>query len=683
MKITHIALGGCITAPDVPYGLTEDTGGHIAYILGAAQAQAERRDISAVELVTRAFDVPELGEVYGRAHQRVGPKFTIRRLRTANTGYLSKEALAAELPALEAAFLESLRDARQRPDLIHAHFADAALLARAARAAFGIPFVYTPHSLGIDKSGCLGAGQGDPVLAARIEQERAALDEADAVIVSSRDEGERQVAAYGVGLERRVHRVSPGVTLAPRPDHAAARAFLAPHLDDPEKPLILAIARPVSRKNLAALARAYAASPALQDKANLVILAGQHRAREEEGARVLRDLTRALSAPGLAGRAALPPAHDSAEVKALYAFAARTRGVFVNPALHEPFGLTVLEAAANGLPVVATRNGGPADIVATLGHGRCVDPACETGIGEAILGLLTDAAEWDRAARAGRGNIWRYDWTAWAREAQKIYREASARPAPAVPAAPCLLVSDIDGTLTGCTEGLRALMGWQRAARPRFAVATGRSIVEARRVLREWNVPPPEIFIASVGTEIYRRCGSGAFTLDTRYAARLDEDWDRAATLRAMRAFGLPFQAEVEQRRWKLSGVGTGAEAERLARHLEAVGLAARVVASHDRLIDVIPAQGGKGAAVAHVTERLGLAPSDVIVAGDSGNDLDMLERAGRAIVVGNALPELLDRLTSDNVYYAERPHAGGVLEGLGHFGLAAGQAQPSLEAAQ
>ena len=41
-----------------------------------------------------------------------------------------------------------------------------------------------------------------------------------------------------------------------------------------------------------------------------------------------------------------------------YRIAALTRGVFVNPALTEPFGLTLIEAAASGLPIVATEDGG-------------------------------------------------------------------------------------------------------------------------------------------------------------------------------------------------------------------------------------------------------------------------------------------------------------------------------------
>jgi len=176
MFICHIALGGCLTAPSVNYGVTEDTGGHIAYILGAARAQAARGDVDAVQIVTRAFDEPALGAVHAQAEQQVSRSLSIRRLWTAQRGYLSKENLAAEIPALVDAFLEDLAQAQGLPDVIHAHFADAAQLALAARARFGIPVIYTPHSLALSKSG--SAVDTDRVAAER----RAALplDQKDA-----------------------------------------------------------------------------------------------------------------------------------------------------------------------------------------------------------------------------------------------------------------------------------------------------------------------------------------------------------------------------------------------------------------------------------------------------------------------------------------------------------------------
>ena len=104
MYVMHVAIGGCLTAPKVAYGITEDTGGHIAYVLGAAEAQVGRSDIDRVDIVTRAFDDPDLGSIHARPVQFVGPKLRILRLETDDRRYLSKEALAAERPVLTEAF---------------------------------------------------------------------------------------------------------------------------------------------------------------------------------------------------------------------------------------------------------------------------------------------------------------------------------------------------------------------------------------------------------------------------------------------------------------------------------------------------------------------------------------------------------------------------------------------------
>ena len=66
---------------------------------------------------------------------------------------------------------------------------------------------------------------------------------------------------------------------------------------------------------------------------------------------------------------AYPKQHRRDQIPAIYRWAALHRGLFVNPALTEPFGLTLLEAAACGLPMVATDDGGPRDILARCDNG--------------------------------------------------------------------------------------------------------------------------------------------------------------------------------------------------------------------------------------------------------------------------------------------------------------------------
>jgi glycosyltransferase involved in cell wall biosynthesis len=58
--------------------------------------------------------------------------------------------------------------------------------------------------------------------------------------------------------------------------------------------------------------------------------------------------------------------HVQNDISDIYLLAKKTTGVFVNIALQEPFGLTLIEAAVHGCPIVATTHGGPVDIIKTL-----------------------------------------------------------------------------------------------------------------------------------------------------------------------------------------------------------------------------------------------------------------------------------------------------------------------------
>lgn len=425
----HIALGGCLRAPPVRYGATTDTGGHIAYVLAAAKAQSAYDAIAEITLVTRRFDDPRLGTIHSRPFERVGAKVQIARFATHNHRYLEKEALAAELPIFTTRFIDWLERAPRLPNVIHAHFADAAAVALAAREHLGIPFVYTPHALGKDKARrCKCEG-----MSARIAAEQRAIETADAVIVSTRDEAEQQVAAYGVdGSEHRVHVVAPGVPIF------TGGTRIMPPLDFAEahRPIVLAIARPTHRKNLVAIARAFAGSR-LRDRANLVILAGQHEASAfgAEERDVLAALRGILETQALSGRVALPPRHSSADVRDLYSLAARSGGVFVSPALHEPFGLTLLEAGAAGLPVVATAHGGAADIIRLVGHGLTVDPHGRDAIAAACLRIIDDEHLHRRLSAAGARCEDVFSWERYGQRSIEIYaavaKAASARNAVA------------------------------------------------------------------------------------------------------------------------------------------------------------------------------------------------------------------------------------------------------------
>ncbi|MGR3541534.1 MAG: HAD-IIB family hydrolase [Hasllibacter sp.] len=657
----HVALGGCLKAPPVSYGLTEDTGGHIAYILAAARAQAAEG--AEVTVVTRRFD--DHGPAYAARTEPLCPGAAIHRLDDGDPAYRAKEALEARLPALARAFERHVA-AHPRPDVIHAHFADAAFVVRDAAARRGIPVIYTAHSLGIDKRDACGDG---PALSRRIAQEDDAIRHATAIVASSRDECERQLMLYPSGDAGKVHRIVPGIDPLEGADPARAEALVAPFLRDPSLPPVLAIARPVRKKNLPALVEMFAADPRLRDGANLILVAGLREAVDvgpAEQREVHAAILSAIDRHDLWGRVAFPKRHEAADIPALYAFAAARRGVFANPALTEPFGLTLLEAAAAGLPVVATDKGGPRDILKTLRHGAVHDPADIPGFAARIAGLISGPAAWEAAARAAEDNRKRWSWGRYARDHIALCRRLTA--VPAVPRRPeRLLVSDIDGTLTGDAAACARFADW-RAAHPSvgFAVATGRSLTEARAVLRRWALPEPDAFITAVGSEIHLRGDDGRLVEDAAWARHLDDRWDRAALAEALATVpGLSPQDTIEQRRHKLSYF-CAPDALRPARAaLAAAGLDARLVHSHGELLDVLPRNGGKARAMRWLARRLGVAERDVIAAGDSGNDADMLSVARRAVIVANASAELAHLAPRRGLHRAAAPHADGVLEGM------------------
>lgn len=67
---------------------------------------------------------------------------------------------------------------------------------------------------------------------------------------------------------------------------------------------------------------------------------------------------------------------------------ADTRGAFVQPALYEAFGLTVIEAMTCGLPTFATCNGGPSEIIKHGKSGFHINPyhGNEVGGGVGVVG---------------------------------------------------------------------------------------------------------------------------------------------------------------------------------------------------------------------------------------------------------------------------------------------------------
>ena len=61
-----------------------------------------------------------------------------------------------------------------------------------------------------------------------------------------------------------------------------------------------------------------------------------------------------------------------------------------------------MQAAAHGVPTIATKNGGPVDIMQTLHSGLLVDPTNSKDIAAACLKILTQPKVWEKMSQNGR-----------------------------------------------------------------------------------------------------------------------------------------------------------------------------------------------------------------------------------------------------------------------------------------
>ena len=76
--------------------------------------------------------------------------------------------------------------------------------------------------------------------------------------------------------------------------------------------------------------------------------------------------------------------------------------VLVLPSLNEPFGRVIIEAMAMRKPVIATNDGGPAEIIENGVSGFLVPPKQPSALAESMVSLIDDADKRKRMGSAGR-----------------------------------------------------------------------------------------------------------------------------------------------------------------------------------------------------------------------------------------------------------------------------------------
>lgn len=701
-------IHGLIRGNNLELGVDADTGGQTKYVLELAESLSNHPDVEKVEILTRMINDKNISDDYSVKNEQINDKLSIVRIRCGGQKYIRKELLWEHLEEFVDKSIKYLKAGNRLPDIIHSHYADAGYVCTQLTRLLGIPMIHTGHSHGrLKRENLLTDGMSpDEIerkykISTRIEAEEMALSYADMIIASTNHEKDHQYSFYKNVNYKKFVILPPGVDLEKFYPYIQSREWtgensqlrsnirdeLLKFFTNIHKPLILSLCRPEKRKNISGLIEAYGENSELQERANLAIFAGIRRDIQkmpEIEKDVLTEMLLLMDKYNLYGRMAIPKKHDfEHEVPELYRIAAETHGVFVNSAFHENFGLTLIEAASSGLPIVSTKVGGPYDIISNLENGRLVDVKDSANIAEGVLSLITDEKAWNDSSRNGINRIDNYySWTAhtekYLEAIEKMLEQQESNPKTFISTGKRLfdyqrlIMLDIDDTITGDEQGVAALntLMQKRPKDTGFGVATGRSVDSAKKLLSEIGFIKPDLIVSSVGAEIYYYDGN-EYSFSTSWAAHIKNSWKPKRIEGLMRNFDfLEKQVEENQRDFKLSynNLGSLEDLEQVKKLLSEKRIKTNLIISHGTYVDFLPYRASKGRAIRYLSYRWNIPHDKILVSGDSGNDEDMLTGELLGVVVGNHGPELAKLKGRRRIYFSEASFANGVIEGLKYY---------------
>ncbi len=693
LKLLHLNLHGLIRAHDLELGRDADTGGQTLYVLELVKGLASRPEVDQVDLVTRMIQDRRVSSDYSKKSEQIVSGARILRFPFGPKRYLRKELLWPYLDDLADVLVSELQSQDKLPDWIHAHYADAGYVGSLVSRRLGIPLVFTGHSLGREKQRRLLAAGVDHdqieqtySISRRIDAEELALAHSNLVITSTRQEAEHQYARYGNYVHEKAEVVPPGVdssrfhSLKSNSEIKAVDGLLAPFLRQPDLPPLLAISRAVRRKNIPALVEVFGRSPVLRQRHNLVLVLGcreDPRQLEKQQREVFQQIFDLVDRYDLYGQVAYPKHHRRAQIPSIYRWAAHREGLFVNPALTEPFGLTLLEAAACGLPMVATDDGGPRDILARCENGLLVDVTDLEALQDSLEEGRADSNQWRRWSDNGIEAVSRHfswdahvcNYLAFMQKRLKLIKSRSwvvRQDQVKNPFGQRLLLLDLDSNLEQADhDNLIALRQGLDNFGPnksqQLGILTGRSVKAARKRYEELHLPQPSVWICRAGTEIYY---SQELQADLTWESSIAVDWDRSGVQLALSALKdhLEIQHDDQQSSYKVSYLLRKPDQAILPlvrKRLRQQGQAALPYLRCHWYLDVVPLRASRTEAIRHLAIRWGLTLEQIFVVASQQGDSELIRGLTTALVPAEHDPCLESLRSQQRVFFGLRSKNG------------------------
>lgn len=396
---------------------------HTSPLLAPGQGSAGGMNVYVDELAramaARGLEV----DVFTRRHSpdlpatvSVGAGYRVHHVPAGPSQVLGPAALVPFVMPFADQVARQVQDWDSPADVVHSHYWLSGWAAIVLKRRLGLPVANSFHTLGRVKD-LLRRPDDAPEPLLRIATEHEVIEEADCVVASTSAEAADLLEHYGADPAR-ICTSSPGVdhTVFHPGSKIAARRRLG--LGD--GPRVLFVGRIQPLKGVDVAIEAFALVAAKTPGARLDIVGGPSGPNGGLEAELLVRRVEELSLTDRVRFRGPVPHHRLADWY-------RASDVLVVPSRSESFGLVAAEAQACGLPVVATRVGGLAELVEDGCSGLLVDGWDPAEHAAAILTVLTDPAVSGILSRGAVERAARFSWPATVDRFLELYAGIVAR----------------------------------------------------------------------------------------------------------------------------------------------------------------------------------------------------------------------------------------------------------------
>ncbi len=236
-----------------------------------------------------------------------------------------------------------------------------------------------------------------------------------------------------------------------------------------------------------------------------------------------------------------------------------------------------------------------------------------------------------------------------------------------------ILATDLDGTFLSPDENELSADLYKIIRDHREEIllifVTGRGYESILPLLDDASLPIPDYIIGDVGATILKRT-QGEFVPVMSLQSEIAESWSgREIILNALNGIvGLQLQEVPQERRCSFLCTDP-----KILTEVDNIGkaLGLTVLYSADQYLDFLPMGVSKGNSLKLLLKSEDLSEARVLVAGDTLNDLSLMQTGYKGVVVGNAEPALKKAVASHKmIFQAKKTGPSGILEAMYFHGF-------------